>query len=129
MESIAILSTQDEVARDLHAATGRIRQVIQALVRSAPEDPCRVATPQQMSDLLSELMRAGQWLRGLPAERDRDLERELCEYRDEVERLRALLPAIQASLLAERARLEQERERLNGAAAWIRVSRQAARVG
>ena len=72
-----------------------------------------------MSALLSELTRAGAGLRKrarteghwIPAE-------ELSEYRQEVERLRALLPSLQAALLKERARLEQQRERLQVAELW-----------
>ena len=37
-----------------------------------------------------------------------------------MERLRALLPSLQAALLKERARLEQQRERVQSAAEWAR---------
>jgi len=77
-----------------------------------------------MSGLLSELMRAGEWLRELPPDRDSALEQELSAYRRNVERLRDLLPAIHSALLAERARLESERARMTSAAAWARGSRQ-----
>ena len=82
----------------------------------------RAATPQQMAALLSELMRAGQWLRSLPSEKDAELEHELSEYRKQVERLRRLLPFIQQTLLGERARLERERARVVSAAEWARRS-------
>jgi hypothetical protein len=84
----------------------------------------RAATPQQMAALLSELMRAGQWLRSLPGEKDAKLEQELSEYRKQVERLRALMPSIQQTLLGERARLERERARVVSATEWARQSRQ-----
>lgn len=84
----------------------------------------KVVNAEQMSALLAGLMRAGQWLRALPSDRDQNLEREVCAYRGEVERLRSFLPAIQAALLAERGRLEKERERLNAAASWAQASRQ-----
>jgi hypothetical protein len=84
----------------------------------------RAATPQQMAALLSELMQAGQWLRSLPSEKDVALERELSQYRKQVERLRAVLPSLQQTLLGERARLERERARVVSAAEWACRSRQ-----
>ena len=124
MESVMILESQDQIARDLHEATDRIRCVLSQLCPQTPQEAAKVASPQQMSDLLSGLMRAGQWLRVLPANRDRNLDEQICAYRNEVEQLRSFLPAMQASLLAERGRLEHERERLNGAAAWAQASSQ-----
>lgn len=116
--------SQEQIAHDLHESSDTIRRVLHELLPQPSEDAPRAATPQQMSDLLSQLMHAGQRLRALPAQRDRSLEQEIWEYRKEVELLRSMLPAIQASLLAERARLEGERERLNGAAAWAQASLQ-----
>lgn len=116
--------SQDQIAQDLQESSDTIRRVLHELLSQGSENTPHAATPQQMSDLLSELMRAGQRLRALPAKRDGKLQQEICEYRQEVERLRSFLPAIQESLLAERARLERERERLNGAAAWAEASRQ-----
>ncbi|HTS04383.1 MAG TPA: hypothetical protein VMP68_02290 [Candidatus Eisenbacteria bacterium] len=116
--------SQQQIAHNLHESTNTIRRVLDDLLPTSSANPPKVATPQQMSNLLSHLMYAGQRLRALPAQRDGSLEQEICEYRHEVERLRSLLPAIQASLLAERARLEHERERLNGAAAWAQASLQ-----
>jgi hypothetical protein len=89
---------------------------------SAPQT--RTLIPQQMAGLLAELMRAGQWLRQLPRDREPEVEEELNEYRRHVERVRDLLPLMQAALLQERARLEQERARVFSAAEWARRSRQ-----
>jgi len=77
-----------------------------------------------MAGLLSELMRAGEWLRALPAERDAELAEELTAYRSNVERVRELLPSIHSTLLQARARLEQERTRVEAAAEWTRRSLQ-----
>jgi hypothetical protein len=91
---------------------------------------------EQMAGLLSELTRAGAWLRQLPrgndsvndpksdVKADPELEDELANYRKNVERVRAILPAIQRALLEERARLERERARVCSAAEWARGSRQ-----
>ena len=79
---------------------------------------------EQMAGLLSELMRAGAGLRSLPREQSPELEQELSVYRKNVDRLRELMPSIHATLLQERARLENERGRLESAAEWARSSRQ-----
>ena len=84
----------------------------------------RPASPQLIAELLSELRRTGERLRNLPIRRDAQLERVLADYRRNVERLREVLPSIQAALLAERIRLESERARLDAAAEWVRRSRQ-----
>jgi hypothetical protein len=86
--------------------------------------PAHPATPQQMSALLSELMRTGERLRQLPSVKDRELEAELNSYRGNVQRLRTLLPSIHANLLQERSRLERERARVQSAAEWARCSRE-----
>lgn len=83
------------------------------------------ATPQQMMALLSELLRAGEWLRsGLPEERNAELETELATYRGHVKRLHELMPSIHSRLLQEKARLEAERSRVDASAEWARASRQ-----
>lgn len=77
-----------------------------------------------MNGLLAELMRAGTWLRELPENRNAALAQEVAEYRKQIEQLRGLLPSIHDALLRERARLEQERNRLASAGQWARGSRQ-----
>jgi hypothetical protein len=114
------------LAENMHEINGRLRSVLDSLACNAthPTLSPRAATPQQMAGLLSELMRAGQWLRALPNDRGPELEQELNSYRTNVERLRAVLPSIHTTLLGERARLEQERTRVHMAAAWATGSRQ-----
>jgi hypothetical protein len=132
MESLMPLLplTDTDMVQDLHEANSRLSFWLDSLVSCPGEalTQARAATPQQMAGLLSELMRAGQWLRALPGDKGKDkgaaLEQELNEYRKNVERLRDLLPSIHAALLRERARIEQERARLQSAAAWARSSRQ-----
>ena len=115
-----------ELTESFHQTNGRLRFWLDSLSPAPAETATevRAATPQLMAGLLSELMRAGQWLRTLPAEKDADLEVELSEYRKNVERLRTYLPAIYSALLRERARLEQERARVQSAAEWASRSRQ-----
>jgi chromosome segregation ATPase len=110
------------IASHLRETNARLTQLLDSL--SAIPNQSRTITPQQMTGLLSELMRAGEWLRRLPEDRDPELQQEVGHYRRTVERLRDLLPSIHAALLRDRARLEQERARVQSAAAWARSSRQ-----
>ena len=112
----------DMLAENLRETNARLGLLLDSLIPDG--GPPRVATPQQMAGLLSELMRAGQWLRGLPPQKDPDVEQELSRYRSQVERLRAVLPSIHNALLRDRTRLEQERSRVESASAWVRSSRQ-----
>lgn len=113
------------LAENLRETNSRLCFWLESLAPGQAQPPAgRAATPQQMNGLLSELMRAGEWLRHLPSEKDAALERELSAYRQNVERLRDLLPLIHSTLLRERARLEQERARIESAAEWARRSSQ-----
>lgn len=127
MESIMTFESQDQIATILQECTDNLRRILAALRSQSSENAAKVASPQQMSDLISGLMQAGRRLRVLPSNLDPNLEQKVHEYRTEAERLRSFLPAIQASLLSERGRLENERVRLNGAAAWAQASRQIAK--
>jgi hypothetical protein len=117
-----MLPTTSPLAQEMHAINSRLGFWMEGLVFSVA--PVRPATPEQMAGLLSELMRAGEWLRALPSERDVGLELELDQYRKNVERLRTVMPSIHSVLLQERARLEQERARVESVAEWARGSRQ-----
>ena len=118
--------TLEALTLDLRATNSRLRDCLDRL-DSGPmpsHAPEPIAGPQEMAALLSELMRAGQRLRLLPAEKDAALELELAEYRRHVERLRDLLPAIHDALQQQRTRLERERSRVHAAMEWARRSRQ-----
>jgi hypothetical protein len=113
----------DQLAFDIRESNRRLRQTMDALVEGTSGPP-RAAAPEHIEGLLSELMRVGEWLRARPAVADSEVENELLEYRVQVERLRSLLPSLHAALLAERSRLEHERERLQVASEWMRRSQQ-----
>jgi hypothetical protein len=103
----------------------RLRFWLDSMV-SGPGQPA-ITTPEHLAALLSELLRAGTGLRAepLPAKgQDPELDAELENYRTHVEQLRELLPGIHSQLLAERARLEAQRTRVQSAAEWARASRQ-----
>jgi hypothetical protein len=116
------LLAPDILAENLHETNARLGLLLDSLIGDGGQP--RPATPQQMAGFLSELMRAGQWLRGLPPEKDSAVELEVSLYRGNVERLRTLLPSIHDALLRERSRLEQERARMQSAANWANGSRQ-----
>jgi hypothetical protein len=114
------------LAQKLRETNRRLRFCLDSIF--AQPDPPAVATPEQMATLLSELLRTGASLRADPlpmAGDDPELNLELDQYRSNVERLRKLLPSIHSQLLAERARLEGQRARVQSAVQWARASRQA----
>lgn len=111
-----------DLAEELHAINRRVRFWLESLSQNPAE--AHAATPEQMNGLLSELMQAGARLRCLVQGENPPLDREVAEYRSQVQRLRALLPSIHETLLREKARLEQARSRLASAKHWAGVSRQ-----
>jgi hypothetical protein len=119
------MSVLDSETSNLSKITGRLRHLLDTIAYHSnnPDAQTRVVTPEEMTELLSWLMRAGQSLRPLSGDHTVP-EQEIAEYRREVERLHALLPSIHAALLAERTRLEQERERVRTAGEWMQRSRE-----
>ena len=116
------LAAQDQLATELRHANDRLRRWLQNL---APETNARPASPLQINALLGELLKAGERLRaGFPSAPDPELDSEICDYRRNLEQLRDLMPFIQTQLLKERARLEQERTRLESAGQWAQGSQQ-----
>lgn len=111
-----------EFANELHATNERLNSWLTSL--SPAGSPVRPASPEQMNGILSELMRVGKFLRAAQQEGNDAVQQELGIYRKHVEHLRTLLPSIHQALLHERARLEQERQRINSASEWVRASRQ-----
>jgi len=108
----------------LREANHRLPEWLDVVI--ARHEQAAVATPEQMSALLTELLKAGEGLRAVPVPEkglDPELDDELDKYRRNVERLKRMLPAIHSQLLVERARLESQRARLQAAAEWACASR------
>ncbi len=116
----------ESLASHLHDSNLRLDQLLDHLARPVGDPVSGTAgvSPQVMEALLSELLCVGQWMRRMPARAEGDLAQQLSMYRQNVEKLRDLLPAIHATLLAEKARLEQERARVEAAAVWAKRSRE-----
>jgi len=108
----------------LPQTTERLRILLNSLLPAQDGTLPRIATPTEMASLLSELMRAGAWLRRLSDIELSRMPQELEGYRFQVERLRRLLPSLQSALLAERARLESKRDQVHAASEWAHTSRQ-----
>ena len=112
-------------SRDLHETNLRLTSCLDLVVTG--QNQRRVITQEEISSLLSELMRAGAELHSRPipaAGDDAGFDSELRQYCLQVERLRDLLPAIHAGLLVERARIEAQQSRMLSAAEWARASQQ-----
>src|SRR5580700_684176 len=113
-------------SHDLRETNSRLRTWLEGMDMNAGNTACHV-TPADISALLSELVHAGAGLRAepIPPEGiDPELDEELAEYRKNVEHLRDRMPAIHRQLLAERARLETQRTRVQLAVEWAQASRQ-----
>ena len=117
---------RDRLERLMPAPATQGLQVINARLRAVLADwqttsgePASLKTPV-LADLLEDLRRAAEWLRAIPPNSppDDELAREISEYRNHVQQLQQILPAIQARMLAEKARLESARSHLAAAAAW-----------
>jgi hypothetical protein len=101
-----------------------------ALIQLRPEQKhCATIRPQDFSDLLTEILRAAECLRlqrphsGGLGEAALAFDRELLEYRDNLEKLKHFLPELHGHLLAEKSRLEAARTHLGSAAAWAGASK------
>jgi hypothetical protein len=98
-----------------------------ALIRLRPEQKhCSTITPQDFSDLLSQLLRAAECLRHATAplpEGAMALENESLEYRGNLEKLKHFLPDLHGRLLAEKSRLETARTHVAAATAWAQANK------
>lgn len=118
------IELQLSLSLHLRATNARLGPFLDSLIPGPGQSAS--ATPERMSALLSELLHVGAALRAqpLPAKgSDVELDRELDRYRSHVERLRDLMPALHHYLLAERSRLEDQRNRVHSVSEWAEASR------
>jgi hypothetical protein len=106
------------VSEGLHSINEHLREVL-ARWMAEPSDPNAFQT-EALAPLLARLTRASELLNGVVVRNppDLQLEKEISDYRSNVEKLQELLPLIQSRLLAEKARLESARAHLQAATAW-----------
>jgi hypothetical protein len=117
-----LMQVTDDDLGILQAVNKHLRS---ALVRFRPERQlCTAITPQEFSELTSEIMRAADCMRriSLPPEAAAELKKESLEYRRNLEQLKHLLPDLQVRLLAEKSRLEVARNHVAATAAWVGAS-------
>jgi hypothetical protein len=94
-----------------------------ALVRFRPErQHCSAVKPQELSDLRSAILQAGDCAQGISLQAAPELKNESLEYRGNLEQLKQLLPDFQVRLLAEKSRLEVAKSNVAAAAAWAGAS-------
>ena len=109
------LETLQQVNDSLRSALSRLR----------PEQRhCSTITPQDFSDLLSEILRAAESLRREPVQSEtaEAVQQAAMEYRSHLETLRDFLPQLHGNLLAEKSRLETAQAHVLSAATWARGS-------
>jgi hypothetical protein len=80
-------------------------------------------SPHDFSDLRNQLLNAGKCLRLLPplSNAEGETRKELLEYRNNLEKLKQLLPDVQARLLAEKSRLAAARTHAAAVAHWAQA--------
>ena len=113
---IALEGAVSQLSDRIQHANRNLGQLVEML---ATDQESNRLTLEHLSILLAELLGVGETVQreGVP-ENDPELAMALHQYRQHLERLRELLPSLQACLLTERARLEAERSHLEAAYAW-----------
>jgi len=116
------LRTASDALETLREVNSRLRS---ALVRLQPEQShCSAITPQDFSDLRTQIRRAAECLQLLAPDSVaiEAVGREAAAYRSHLESLQHFLPDLYGRLLAEKSRLEVSRNRVAATKAWARAS-------
>ncbi len=114
------------LALELRQASHRMQRLLDRFSQYAPPlaQHLSVISFEQISTLISELQQSERVLRLRLGCSDTVLDQEIAEYRNQVERLRDLLPVLSEMLRGEQVRLKQQSERMRAASDWIRSSNQ-----
>lgn len=117
------MPSPEVLSRNLRQTSDRLRALLDTFTPAA--EPAWAS--QQITHLLAELRIAGGYLReGIPqAGNSPDLTTEIASYWSHLERLRDVLPLIRCQLLAERARLAAQQEKVEATANWAQASKQS----
>jgi hypothetical protein len=96
-----------------------------ALIFLRPERRlCSSIKPQDFSGILQQILRAAECLRHPHhAKAAAAFEKEVLEYRGNLDALKRFLPDLQVRILAEKSRLETARSHLAAAASWAQLSK------
>ena len=116
------MSMPAEAIETLRQVNDRLQST---LVRLHPERSlCSTITPEDFSAIIREISRARECLQQLSPDTDTavPVEKELLEYRDNLEKLKQLLPDLHGRLLTEKLRLETVNNNLAAAAAWAQAN-------
>jgi hypothetical protein len=111
------------VAESLRIANGQLRGVLSRLQTDA--NAPWLLKPGDLSDLRAIVSHATGCRRSLAsgAVPDAELENEICEYRNNLEKLAQVLPSVQGSLLAEKARVQNAQLHVAATNAWAQASK------
>jgi hypothetical protein len=96
------------------------------LARLQPESNAPwLLKPEDLSGLLAVVLRAARCRRSLASDAfpSAELEKEIGDYRYNMEELAKVLPSVLGRLLAEKARLQNAHAQLTAAGAWARASK------
>jgi hypothetical protein len=110
-------------AEGLRIVNGNLRA---GLARLQPEvnSPC-LLTPEDLADLCAMVSQAAGCRRSLASDgvSDGELEKEILEYRNSIEKLAQILPAVHGRLLTEKERLQSARSHVAATKAWAQASK------
>jgi hypothetical protein len=111
-----------DTAASLRIANDNLRAGL-ARLQPEPNAPW-LLKPEDLSGLLAVVLRAARCRRSLASNAfpDAELEKEICEYRNNIEELAKVLPSVLGRLLAEKARLQNAQAHVTAAGAWARAS-------
>jgi hypothetical protein len=102
-----------DVMERLHLANRSLREKVAGWQAGRP----LTSATQDFAEVLTELRSVrARW--GQIFNSDMEIQREVSEYRHNLEQLAKILPAIHGKLLAEKGRLQTRRNHLSAAAAW-----------
>ena len=110
-------------AESLRIANKNLRA---GLARLQPEaNSPSLLTPEDLLDLHAMVSQAASCRRSLASDSvaDSELEREIREYRGNIEKLAEVLSSVQGRLMAEKVRLQTARSHVAATNAWARASK------
>lgn len=111
------------VSEVLRLTNDRVRQLMCRM--QSGEGNEALVEREDFENLLQEVTRAAAWLRQVPPRSipDPEWSKEACNYRNTLQQLQHILPAIEKRLLAEKMRMEITHTHLAAAMGWANASK------